>query len=1063
MKSSDFDPLTRRLKSRRRPLLDASCAQPCGLTQKFVPDEFSPQEEVNALRKKITNLYHADETICVAQLLAQISLPTAQQIKIAEQAADWIKKIRSKTAQAPQLNTFLVEYSLSTEEGIALMALAESLLRIPDTYNVDRLIEEQLSSGHWAEHKGHSPARWVNAATWGLLLSGKILHEPADGSQWSQIWHNLLSKTSKPFIRKAVKAALQVLGQQFVLGKTLNFTSSSFASPRGRHCTRRVGRREAAGEGDQKVPTLYSYDMLGEAAYTKDEAQKYFQDYNSAIKTLAQENFQEFNFHNPGISVKFSALHPRFEFTQQERLHNELLPRVLQLMQQAKAAKINVTIDAEEAVRLDITLDIFAALISDPSLRDWNGLGLAIQAYQKRAPAVIDWVIALAHQYERRIPVRLVKGAYWDSEIKYAQEQGFDDYPVYTRRQSTDVSYLVCAQKLLTASAVIYPQFGTHNAYTVAAILSLAENHKDFEWQRLHGMGAELYAEVIAATSIPCRIYAPIGQYEVLLPYLARRLLENGANSSFVHQIADTNIAVEQLTADPITVLKPLENKRHHAIPLPRQIFPDRLAAQAYDFSDRSVDTRFVAHNKEVPPFADAEHVSQAITQALIAYPDWNSTSVAERAACLLRAADLLEQNMPHLIAIVIDEAGKTIPNAQAEVREAVDYCRYYAQQALHLFSKPERFPGPTGEVNQLSYAGRGAMVCISPWNFPLAIFLGQITAALVAGNTVLAKPAEQTPRIAAAGVGLLHAAGVPKNVLQLLCGTGETVGAQLVSDARIAGVIFTGSTATARSINLALANRDAPIVPFIAETGGINALVVDSTALLQQAVHDTLLSAFDSAGQRCSAARILLVQSEIADDFLAMLVGAMAELRIADPSLLNTDIGPVIDREALTMLQNHQSWLDTHAKLIYQMSMDNCDDQTHPYFAPCVYELNSIDDINQEIFGPILHVVRYDAHDLLQQLEKLQTKGYGLTFGMHTRLLKEAKKIAQQLRVGNIYINRTMIGAVVGSQPFGGQGLSGTGPKAGGPHYLMRLVTEKVVSVNTTASGGNATLLQAN
>ncbi|MFI4954580.1 MAG: L-glutamate gamma-semialdehyde dehydrogenase [Gammaproteobacteria bacterium] len=998
-----------------------------------------------SLREKITSLYHADETHCVEQLLSAIAFTSTQQVSITEQATAWITQIRTKTEHAHQLNTLLAEYSLSTEEGVALMALAESLLRVPDTYNVDRLIEDQITSANWQAHAGHSSAWWVNAATWSLLLSGKVLKK-SDDAQWSHLWHNLLRRTGKPVIRQAVKAALRIMGHQFVLGETID------------KANKLAKKISAASKHQNQI--LFSYDMLGEAACTAQDAEKYYQDYLTAIKRLAQENLAEFHFHNPSISVKLSALHPRFEFTQQERLNQELYPRLLQLAQMAKQANINLTIDAEEAVRLDITLDLFSRLISEPSLRDWNGLGIAVQAYQKRASAVIDWLIELAKQHQRRIPVRLVKGAYWDSEIKYAQERGYDDYPVYTCKQTTDVSYLVCAQKMLAANS-IYPQFGTHNAYTVAAILCLAGETQDFEWQRLQGMGEALYTEVLKEIPVSCRVYAPVGKYEVLLPYLARRLLENGANSSFAHQLADKNIPIETLIQDPIAQVKAMTPKTHPAIPAPRNIFPDRLAAKAYDFSDRSVWMALkIPSAQEVLTEVKSKknkNISHAITDALRAYPDWNATPVTDRAACLLRAADLLEQNMPRLMALAIHEAGKTLPNAQAEVREAIDYCRYYATQAIKILSKPELLPGPTGEKNQLMYQGRGAIVCISPWNFPLAIFMGQVTAALVTGNTVLAKPAEQTPLIAAAGVELLHAAGVPKDVLQLLVGPGETVGAQLVNDPRIAGVIFTGSTETARMINQTLAARTGPIIPFIAETGGVNAMVVDSTALLEQAIHDTLISAFDSAGQRCSAARILLVQDEIADRFLDMLKGSMAELNVDDPSLLSTDIGPVIDQDALSMLQKHQAWLNAHAKLIYQIPMRN---STGLFFAPCAYELDSIEDINQEIFGPILHVIRFAAQDLPTQLAKLQAKGYGLTFGMHTRLHQEAEKIAEQLSIGNIYINRSIIGAVVGSQPFGGHNLSGTGPKAGGPQYLMRLVNEKVVSINLTASGGNARLM---
>jgi len=1032
-------------------------------------------KDLISLRESINSLYHADETQCADQLLREITFTSQQQASIAAQARIWVEKIRATSGKSFQLAAFFTQFGLSTEEGIALMALAEALLRIPDNHHIDKLIEEQLSRKNWGEHADGSSAWWMNASAWGLLVTGKIVNPPEENHFWSNVGHNLLSKMSMPVIRQAIKAALRLMGQQFILGETI----------------------EEAQLATTDSSYLYSFDMLGEGACTQEDAERYFQDYLHAIQILGKNKKTEYDFSDPSISVKLSALHPRYEFTQWEKVQQELLPRLLQLAIAAKSAEIGLTIDAEEAIRLDISLDLFELLARDPDLRAWDGLGLAVQAYQKRAPAIIDWLIALAKQTKRCIPIRLVKGAYWDSEIKYAQERGFSDYPVFTRKQTTDVNYIACAKKMLQATAEIYSQFATHNAYTIATILDLTKNRKvNFEWQRLQGMGDALY-ELVLADKIPCRIYAPVGKHEVLLPYLARRLLENGANSSFVHQIADDNILVEKIIADPLMELAKAQPKRHPRIPLPIDIYgAERQAAKGYDLSDRAIyaklnselqkyipkdekissliatkthekNTKFtisspsntkqiLAHGVEASP----EEVEKAIEAAVKAWEKWAATPVKERAECLLRAADLLEQRMPQFMAIAIYEAGKTQANAIGEVREAIDYCRYYATQAIRLFSEPKQLPGPTGESNILIETGRGVIVCISPWNFPLAIFLGQVTASLGAGNVVIAKPAEQTPLMAYKAVQLLYEAGIPKEVLQLVLGAGETVGATLVGSPHVAGVVFTGSVPTAQLINRTLANKSGPITPLIAETGGVNAMVVDSTALLEQVVRDVLSSAFDSAGQRCSALRVLLVQEEIADALIKLLSGSMQELQIGDPSLLVTDIGPVIDNDALQMLHEQQQQLEKKGQLVYQLNIPAEIRNQGRFFAPCAYELKSIDDINAEIFGPVLVTIRYKTNELPMALDKLQAKGFGLTFGIQTRLSIQAQTIAEKMPIGNIYINRNMIGAVVGCQPFGGQGLSGTGPKAGGPHYLSRLTTEKVISVNTAAIGGNVALM---
>ncbi|MFS8063947.1 MAG: bifunctional proline dehydrogenase/L-glutamate gamma-semialdehyde dehydrogenase PutA, partial [Luteimonas sp.] len=864
----------------------------------------------------------------------------------------------------------------------------------------------------------------------------------------------------------------------------------------------------------------YSFDMLGEGALTTQDALRYQQAYRDAIHAIGRHssphrqgdvqvspNLQgdvrgpsSVMFAAPSISVKLSALHPRYEHAKRARVMAELTPRVLELAQLAKSYGIGFTVDAEEADRLELSLDVIAAVHADASLGGWEGYGLAVQAYQKRTPFVIDFIADVARRNGRRIPVRLVKGAYWDSEIKRAQVDGQTGYPVFTRKPNTDVSYLANARRMLDASDAIYPMFATHNAQTIAAIHALSAG-RAFEFQKLHGMGDDLYAEVIPKDrlDVACRVYAPVGSHEDLLPYLVRRLLENGANSSFVNRITDEDVAIDDLIRDPVEVVSGFATIPHPRIPLPRDIYrasglhrdnsmginladDDRLRALAKDVNaavrsdwratplvpgatvtGASIAVSNPADRRQIvgqwQPADDAT-VDLALRNAVAAQPDWDRLPATSRAVILERAADLLEQRMPRFIALCTKEAGKTIPDGVAEVREAVDFLRYYAAQARMLFAAPEQLPGPTGESNTLQLCGRGVFVCISPWNFPLAIFAGQIAAALAAGNSVIAKPAEQTNLIGHAAVKLMHEAGVPEAVLQFLPGDGATVGAALTRDARVAGVVFTGSTDTARAINRALAARDAAIGVLIAETGGQNALIGDSSALPEQLVKDSLASAFTSAGQRCSAARVLFVQEDIADKVVAMLAGAMAELKVGDPGLLSTDIGPVIDIDALCTLDEHATRMRGEASLIAQAQLDPEATAHGSFFAPSAWEIDSIDRLQKEVFGPALHVVRWKADELDKVIDAINATGYGLTLGIHSRIDETIDRIVSRARVGNAYVNRNQIGAVVGVQPFGGQGLSGTGPKAGGPHYVPRFATEKTVTINTTAAGGNASLL---
>ncbi len=958
------------------------------------------------------------------------------------------------------------------------MCLAEALLRIPDAETANLLIKDKLADADWERHLGGSESLFVNASTWALMLTGRVIRLDKDGEDLAGVLRRLVARSGEPVIRQAVTQAMRILGRQFVMGRTIEE-----ALERAR--------------GPEKRGYRYSYDMLGEAARTARDAERYDHAYRHAIAAIGRASQGRGPIEGPGISVKLSALHPRYEFAQRARVMAELVPRLAALARLAKEADIGFTVDAEEAERLELSLDVIAAVSADPALAGWNGFGLAVQAYQKRVLPLIDCLGEIARRDRRRLMLRLVKGAYWDSEIKQSQERGLPGYPVFTRKLSTDVSYLAAAKRLLADPEAFYPQFATHNAHTLAAVLEMAGNRRDFEFQRLHGMGEALYAHVVPAEAggYPCRVYAPCGSHEDLLAYLVRRLLENGANTSFVNRIVDEKLPIEEIIADPVARVRRLKEKPHPRIPLPAAIYgPQRRNSAGIDLTDvtrlvplAEAMTRAAGQKWRAQPLiggaaqggkarpildpsdrrrrvgevaeADPAAVDRALARAVRAQPEWNAAGAEARARCLEQAADLLERDHAVLMALAVREAGKTVPDALAEVREAVDFLRYYAGRARADFAKPMELPGPTGERNQLELAGRGVFACISPWNFPLAIFCGQVSAALAAGNAVVAKPAEQTPLIAMRAVELLQRAGVPGDVLHLLPGDGPTVGAPLAADPRIAGVAFTGSTETAQAINRSLAARDGPIATLIAETGGQNVMIVDSSALPEQVVRDILTSSYQSAGQRCSALRVLCVQEDIADKLLDMLAGAMAELKVGDPGLLSTDVGPVIDEEAKHQLEAHAGRMAREAKTVYRVRLDPaCEAGT--FVAPQAFEIDRLDRLEREVFGPILHVLRFRQDRLDQLLEAVDRLGYGLTLGIHSRIDSTVRRIHRRLRVGNTYVNRNVIGAVVGVQPFGGERLSGTGPKAGGPHYLLRFATERTLTIDTTAAGGNASLL---
>jgi RHH-type proline utilization regulon transcriptional repressor/proline dehydrogenase/delta 1-pyrroline-5-carboxylate dehydrogenase len=1037
-----------------------------------------PPPPASPLRAAVRHHIRLDETAADAEILSAADIPPDARDRIAATARGLVAAVRRERHGKGGIDAFLHEYALSSQEGVALLCLAEALLRIPDAATIDRLIRDKLGEADWARHLGHSDSVFVNASTWALMLTGRLMRADPAPHDLRAALHRFAARSGEPVVRQAVTAAMRILARQFVMGRTIEEALDH--------------ARPAEAEGYR-----HSYDMLGEAAHTAADAARYFASYQNAITAIGAAAAGRAVEAAPGISVKLSALHPRYEMAQRERVLAEMTPSLLAFAGEARNAGIGFTIDAEEADRLDLSLDLIEALALSPELAGWDGFGLAVQAYQKRALPLIDWLADLARRGRRRLMVRLVKGAYWDSEIKRSQERGLDGYPVYTRKVATDVSYLAAARRLLDARSVFYPQFATHNAHTVAAMLELAGNRPDWEFQRLHGMGEALYDEIVGADHFdrPCRIYAPVGSHEELLAYLVRRLLENGANTSFVNRIVDDKQPIEEIVADPVARLAGLAQKPHPRIPLPADLYPPaRRNSRGIDLTDPralvalredlgaamrrpwhvapivgGIEQTGAAEplldpsdrRREIGTVVEAgtEQLDQALARADHAATGWDRRPAGERAAILEHAADLYETHGAELMARVIREGGRTIPAAVAELREAIDYLRYYASRARTDFAAPERLPGPTGERNELALHGRGVFACISPWNFPLAIFTGQVAAALAAGNAVVAKPAEQTPLVAAAAVRLLHEAGIPGDVLHLLPGTGETVGAPLVADPRIAGVAFTGSTETARGIALALARRPGPLVPLIAETGGQNALIVDSSALPEQVVTDVLTSAFESAGQRCSSLRLLYVQSDIADRLLEMLTGAMAELTIGDPALLAIDIGPVIDAAARDALEQHAARMTREGRLLYQCRLP-VGAEHGMFFAPRAFEIESAHLPDREVFGPILHVVRWPADQLDQALDEIDATGYGLTLGIHSRIDENVRHILGRMRTGNSYVNRNMIGAVVGVQPFGGERLSGTGPKAGGPRYLHRFATERTISADTTAAGGNATLL---
>jgi RHH-type proline utilization regulon transcriptional repressor/proline dehydrogenase/delta 1-pyrroline-5-carboxylate dehydrogenase len=1016
--------------------------------------------------------YLADETSTVENLIQAATLSADALSRISETAEKFVKQVRETRLTQSGLDAFLYQYDLSSDEGIALMCLAEALLRIPDKDTIDKLIRDKISQGDWEEHLGKSESLFVNAATWGLMLTGKIV-SANNTKGLTNTLKKLIARGGEPFIRKTVAHAMKILGKQFVMGRNIE------------EAVKNASVYEKRGYS-------FSYDMLGEAARTQKDADRYFAAYQNAITYLNQSKSGE-------ISVKLSALHPRYEFTQKEIVIPFIIERLLALSKQAQKSNISLTVDAEESERLDISLQIISAVFSHPDLKNYEGLGLAVQSYQKRAFYLIDELAKLADSQQKRLRIRLIKGAYWDTEIKNAQVKGFSGYPVFTRKMATDVSFLACAKKILNYSNAFYPAFATHNAYSLAAVLEMAGDKKDFEFQCLHGMGYTLYDQIIGKNNlnIPVRVYCPVGGHEDLLAYLVRRLLENGANTSFVNRIIDQEIPISEMIVDPVAKLKSLTRKPHPHILLPRDIYgPTRKNAMTINLSSHTEVEKLMIEMKKfenkiytshatassiekasgnkrdiVSPQnnqkiigtlieATAEDIALTLNRSEKAFTEWEMTPVEIRATHLEKAADLLEKNMPELMQLVVSEGGKTIPDALAEIREAIDFCRYYADEARKHFAQPINMQGPTGETNQLFLRGRGPMVCISPWNFPLAIFMGQVSAALVSGNSVIAKPAMQTTLIGMRAVTLLHEAGIPEEVVQLLPASGKLVGSLVIGDPRIQGGIFTGSTETAQQIQKTLANRQGPIVPLIAETGGQNAMIVDSSSLPEQVVQDVITSAFMSAGQRCSALRVLFLQEDIADKTIEMLKGAMEELKIGDPHLLSTDVGTVIDPQAKKTLEEHVVQMTQKAKLIYKINLPSTLPPSDSFFAPIAFEIKNIQQLTKEVFGPVLHIIRYKSSELDKVISDINNTGYGLTMGIHSRIDETVQYIAKRIKAGNIYVNRNMIGAVVGVQPFGGEGLSGTGPKAGGPHYLLRLCTERTLTINTTAAGGNASLM---
>jgi RHH-type proline utilization regulon transcriptional repressor/proline dehydrogenase/delta 1-pyrroline-5-carboxylate dehydrogenase len=1030
-------------------------------------------------RTAVRLAYRPDEESISSERIAQARLNRAQAGEAAATARALVKAVRAHKPSG--VDAFLHAYDLGSDEGIAMMCLAEALLRIPDAHTADELIADKLSGPDWSDQLGRSDSSFVNAATFSLLLTGKVLESAADRSDnWKAALGRAVGRLGEPVVRTAVREAMKILGRNFVFGRTID------------EALKRA-------EPEQRQGLSHSFDMLGEAAKTYADAERYAQAYAHALDRIAAQARGGFR-KSPGISVKLTALYPRFEFAQCDEALAAVIPVTRELALKAARADIHFTIDAEEADRLELQLDVFEALLADDELFEngWDGFGIAIQAYQKRAAPLCDWVAAAARAHGRKLMVRLVKGAYWDTEIKAAQVAGLSDYPVFTRKVATDVSYLACAKTLLDASDAIYPAFATHNATTIGQVKALAAG-REFEFQRLHGMGEELYEELarlekaLRDPPTPVRIYAPVGSHKELLAYLVRRLLENGANSSFVNRIADEQVSLDELVRDPVAELETVEPKRNPKIVLPRELFgAQRLNSAGVDLSDplvrepllerlKALETRIWAakpgrgkgearaivspHDHRITVGttfeATADDVDRMVQAGHGAQVAWDALGGEARATLLERTADLYATHSEEFFSLCMREAGKTLFDAVLEVREAVDFLRFYASEARRQFTRPLPLPGPTGEQNELRLHGRGVIAAISPWNFPLAIFTGLVSAPLAAGNAVIAKPAGQTPLIAALAVELMHQAGIPKDVVQLAPGSGRVVGGTLTAHPLISGVVFTGSTDTARTINRTLAERDGPIIPFVAETGGQNAMIVDSSALPEQVTRDVISSAFQSAGQRCSALRVLFVQDDVADGMIRMIAGAMEALKVGDPSDLSTDVGPVIDQAAKKALDEHLDWLDENAKKICRLAPPPEADNGC-FVAPAFYEIQSLSQLNRENFGAILHVIRFPGDKLDKVVEAINTTGYGLTLGLQSRIDTVRDYVEEHARVGNFYVNRNQIGAVVESQPFGGEGLSGTGPKAGGPHYVARFATERVTCIDTTAAGGNASLMAA-
>jgi RHH-type proline utilization regulon transcriptional repressor/proline dehydrogenase/delta 1-pyrroline-5-carboxylate dehydrogenase len=1014
--------------------------------------------------------YAPEDGLLAASFLASVRQEQEAEERINARARRLVKAIRTKAHGLGGIEDFLHAYSLSTKEGLALMVLAEALLRVPDAVTADRLIEDKLAAGHWLDSEPKSTAILVSASAWTLGAAARIIHP---GEKPETILDEIARRLGLPAMRAATRQAVRLLGSHFVLGQTIE---EALARARGRADLR------------------YSFDMLGEGARTAADAERYFQAYTGAIAAIGAQARSVALPGRPGISVKLSALHPRYEAISRGRVLNELTPRVVALARMAREQDLQFTIDAEEADRLELSLDVIAGALGDPAVAGWQGFGLAVQAYQKRASALIDWIEEIAAAADQKLTVRLVKGAYWDTEIKRAQERGLADYPVFTRKAMTDLCYMACVKKLLAARPCLFPQFATHNALTVASIIEDAGGVEGFEFQRLHGMGETLYQALSdELPEVACRVYAPVGGHRDLLAYLVRRLLENGANSSFVATAADPSVPIEQILRRPQSYIANPQDARNRNIPLPRDLYaPHRRNSAGVEFGEhKSLDAllddvrtgaaacadavplvdgvaRDGPNRNVISPIdgrrlgrvreTDIATVTATIDAAAAGFSAWAVTTPEQRAQALERASERLEADRGCLLALLQNEAGKTLDDALAEWREAIDFCRYYAAQSRRALAD-EMMPGPTGESNVLRYRGRGVFVCISPWNFPLAIFLGQVTAALAAGNAVVAKPAEQTPLIAVRAVALLHEAGIAKTALHLLLGDGK-VGEALVADPRVAGIAFTGSTEVGRAINRTLAAKHGPIVPLIAETGGINAMIVDATALAEQVVDDVIASAFRSAGQRCSALRLLCLQHDIADRVLNMLIGAARELNVNDPRDVSTHVGPVIDAEAKNKLEAWLAAMERAGRILFRWDRDQALPSRGTYVAPTVIEMNRAGDLKEEVFGPILHVVRWHADALDALLDELAVNGTALTLGIHSRIDLTIERIAARLPNGNVYVNRNMIGAVVGTQPFGGTLLSGTGPKAGGPNYLRRFGSEQVVTVNTAAVGGNTGLL---